>query len=372
MKLLIISNAPIIKAEKSWLAYSPYVKEMEIWSKYATEVAFCCPDWKADNGLLVSKIPFKISKTFLLSDFNIKSLKAVFFSFFQIIYNFFIILSAMFWADHIHLRCPGNVGLIASVSQLFFPSKTKTAKYAGNWDPKSKSPLSYRVQKYILSNSFLTKKMQVLVYGQWKNQTRNIKPFFTATYSESDKIDIQKRNLNGKIKIIFVGTLTSGKRPLYAVQLIEKLLKSNYNIEFSIFGEGIERKNLKKYISENSLEKNIFLNGNQTSDTIKFAYQESHFMLLPSESEGWPKVVAEAMFWGCVPISTSVSCVPYMLDLGKRGLLLDINLEKDSNKISELIQDDNPYQEMIANGVEWSRKYTLDYFEQEIKLLLHA
>jgi glycosyltransferase involved in cell wall biosynthesis len=372
MKLLIISNAPIIKKSNNWFAYSPYVKEMEIWSKYADQVAFCCPDWKTENGLLVSQILFKISKTFLLSDFNIKSLKSIFFAFFQIIYNFFILIKAMFWADHIHLRCPGNVGLIASIAQLFFPFKTKTAKYAGNWDPKTKSPLSYRLQKYILSNTFLTKRMQVLVYGQWENQTRNIKPFFTATYSDSDKIEIHKKDLNGIIKIVFIGTLSIGKRPLYAIKLIEKLLKTNKNIEFSIFGEGIERENLENCIISNSLEKNVFLKGNQTSETIKIAYQESHFMLLPSESEGWPKVVAEAMFWGCVPISTSVSCVPFMLDFGNRGLLLDINLEKDSNKISELIKDQNRYQKMIKNGVQWSRKYTLDYFEQEIKLLLQA
>ena len=46
MKLLIVSNAPIINRDNSWFAYSPYVKEMEIWAKYADEVAFCCPEWK--------------------------------------------------------------------------------------------------------------------------------------------------------------------------------------------------------------------------------------------------------------------------------------------------------------------------------------
>ena len=370
MKLLIISNAPIIKKGNYWFAYSPYVKEMEIWTKYADHVAFCCPNWENDNGLLISQIPFKISKIFLLSDFNIKSFKAVLYAFFQITYNFLIIVKAMFWADHIHLRCPGNVGLIASIAQLFFPFNVKTAKYAGNWDPNAKIPLSYKLQKKILSNTFLTKKMQVLVYGQWENQTANIKSFFTASYSDADKIEIQKKELTEKIKIIFVGTLSSGKRPLYAIQLVQNLLKTNYNIEFSLFGEGKERENLEKFIAHNSLQKNVFLLGNQTSDIIKKMYQESHFMLLPSKSEGWPKVVAESMFWGCVPISTAISCVPNMLDFGNRGLLLDLDLKNDANKISELIQNKTLYQQMIENGSQWSRNYTLDYFEQEIKLLL--
>jgi glycosyltransferase involved in cell wall biosynthesis len=370
MKLLVVSNAPIINKNNHWFAYSPYVKEMEIWAKYADEIAFCCPEWKQDNGLLISEIPFKISKTFLLSDFNIKSFSKGIQSFFQIFYNFFILFKAMFWADHIHLRCPGNVGLLASVVQLFFSNKIKTAKYAGNWDPKAKHPLSYRLQKYILSRTFLTKNMQVLVYGEWKNNTKNIKSFFTATYKESDKEEVVSRNLQGIIKILFVGTLSVGKRPLYAIQLVEKLLKNGFQIEFSIFGEGTERKNIEEYISENMLQNSVTLHGNKTTSIIQKAYQESHFVLLPSQSEGWPKVIAEGMFWGCVPLATAVSCIPYMVDFGNRGLLLEIDLEKDIQHIQELIHDKERFQKMALNGIEWSRNYTLDKFEQEIKLLL--
>jgi hypothetical protein len=31
------------------------------------------------------------------------------------------------------------------------------------------------------------------------------------------------------------------------------------------------------------------------------------------------KAIAEGMFWGCIPVGTAVSCVPFMLDEGKRG-----------------------------------------------------
>jgi glycosyltransferase involved in cell wall biosynthesis len=153
--------------------------------------------------------------------------------------------------------------------------------------------------------------------------------------------------------------------------MIEKLINVNKNVELTIYGEGHEREKLETYIFQNNLINNVFLRGNQNAETIKKAYQENHFVVLPSQSEGWPKALAEGMFWGCVPISTTVSCVPYMLDFGNRGLLLSIDLEKDSKKILQLISNENHYQKMIENGVVWSRKYTLDYFEQEIKLLLH-
>jgi glycosyltransferase involved in cell wall biosynthesis len=247
----------------------------------------------------------------------------------------------------------------------------KTAKYAGNWNPNTKAPISYRLQKSILRNTLLTRNIQVLVYGEWKSQTKNIKPFFTATYYENEKEAILSKSLDKTIKILFIGTLTKGKNPLYAIQMIEKLINVNKNVELTIYGEGHEREKLETYIFQNNLINNVFLRGNQNAETIKKAYQENHFVVLPSQSEGWPKALAEGMFWGCVPISTTVSCVPYMLDFGNRGLLLSIDLEKDSKKILQLISNENHYQKMIENGVVWSRKYTLDYFEQEIKLLLH-
>ena len=66
--------------------------------------------------------------------------------------------------------------------------------------------------------------MQVLVYGEWKDQSRNIKSFFTATYSETEKVLIQKTDFDQVMKFVFLGSLVTGKNPMYAIKLIEKLI----------------------------------------------------------------------------------------------------------------------------------------------------
>jgi glycosyltransferase involved in cell wall biosynthesis len=124
------------------------------------------------------------------------------------------------------------------------------------------------------------------------------------------------------------------------------------------------------YVNQNNLEKIISLKGNQTQEMVKKAYGNSHFVILPSESEGWPKAIAEGMFWGCVPVATKVSCVPFMLDYGNRGVLLEMNLEKDVNQLEVLLQNETNYQIKSEKASDWSRKYTLDGFEDEIKKLL--
>jgi glycosyltransferase involved in cell wall biosynthesis len=93
-------------------------------------------------------------------------------------------------------------------------------------------------------------------------------------------------------------------------------------------------------------------------------------VLLPSKSEGWPKAVAEAMFWGCVPVATKVSCVPFMLDNGNRGILLEIDLDKDVADMEEILTNEVAFFDKSKSAKEWSQEYTIDVFESEIKKLL--
>ena len=370
MNFVIVTHVPHILEQNRYFAYAPYVREMNVWTKYVDKVIIVAPESKSKKTAIDIQYEHENIEFVAVASFNVLNLKSIFNTVFETPAICRRIYSAMQQADHIHLRCPGNMGLLGSIIQILFPKKIKTAKYAGNWDSKSKQPLSYKLQKWILSNTFLTRNMQVLVYGEWEESSRNIKPFFTATYNEVDKLPIVFKDLQQKISFVFVGTLVPGKNPLCAIQIVEELSKKGHNVALALYGEGAERNNLEQYIAQNNLENIILLKGNQTQDTVKKAYEQSHFVILPSESEGWPKAVAEGMFWGCVPVATPVSCVPFMLDYGNRGVFLEMDLEKDANQLGVVLKNEIDYQIKSKKASEWSRKYTLDVFEEEIKKLL--
>ena len=212
--------------------------------------------------------------------------------------------------------------------------------------------------------------MTVLVYGKWNNQTRNIKSFFTASYLESEKESINTKSLKGTLNLLFVGTLSDGKQPLLTVKAINELIKLDYNVQLDIYGEGQQRTIIEDYISKNNLSKHITLHGNKDKATLKNAYQKAHFLVIMSKSEGWPKVIAEAMFWKCLPVSTAVSCVPEMLDMGSRGSLVQDNVHAIVKEIENYIKDEALYASKIDNAFNWSRQYTLNRFDNEIKDLL--
>lgn len=399
MKFVIITHVQHIKIDNQYFGYAPYIREMNIWMKYVDEVIVVAPLIDSELNPIYEKYSHSNISFCEAAEFEITSLTNLIKTLIKLPEIFNSVYKAMSQADHIHLRCPGNMGLIGALVQILFPNKQKTAKYAGNWDPKSKQPWSYRLQKWILSNTFLTRNMQVLVYGEWPNQTKNIKPFFTATYGvdeiQNSEFRIQNKwslpaqskttenNFDSarldKIEIdlpptsfLFVGTLSKGKQPLYAIQLVEKLYQHGKKVQLNLYGDGILRPTLETYIKQNSLQDIVFLRGNQSKETVLKGYQNSHFLILPSKSEGWPKVVAEAMFWGCVPIASPVSCVPFMMGNGSRGVILQEELNQDVDQIEAVISKQEVYQKMASEGQTWSRQFTTDKFEAEIKKLLRG
>ncbi len=370
MKFLIITNVSHTKIADQYLAYAPYVQEMNLWLKHVDEVEVVAHLHKRQITDIDLPYKHKSVRFTNIPTIQFTSLGKSFASLLSLPIILFTLFKACKRADHIHLRCPGNIGLLGCIVQILFRKKTKTAKYAGNWDPNSKQPLSYRLQKRILRNTFFTKNMTALVYGSWKDRTKNIKPFFTASYDESEKTEVDNKPLNNRIKLLFVGTLSKGKQPLISVKATEALINKGYNVELNLYGEGSEKETLMSYIGENSLEEKVILSGNKDKETIKNAYKSSHFLVFISKSEGWPKVVAEAMFWKCLPISTAVSCIPEMLDNGGRGSIVSANIDEIVSDIENYINDESLYQDKIDKAFHWSRNYTLDKFEEEIKDLL--
>lgn len=352
-------------------AYGPYVKEINLWLKYVDEVFIVAPcvQYLPPDPI---DLPYNHMQIHIevVPEFNLLSWSGRIRTLLALPGIFFKTYSQMSNADHIHLRCPGNMGLIGCLTQVFFPKKSKSAKYAGNWDPKSNQPQTYRLQQRILSNEFWTRRMKVLVYGDWEPENKNLLSFFTASYKELEKTEVEVRPLEEQIQLIFVGSLHPGKNPLISCKAVKCLIDAGINCQLNLYGEGEERGILEEYLLKNNLNNFVTLNGNVNSDTLKKAYSESHFLVFASESEGWPKAVAEAMFWGCVPITTPVSCVPEMLGNGSRGDLVEKNPKLIADRIAFYFLNETDYRQKAQEAMSWSRQFTLEKFEEEIKKIL--
>ncbi|TXE05856.1 glycosyltransferase family 4 protein [Gelidibacter salicanalis] len=372
MKLAIFTLVQHSCKKQQYYGYAPYVNEMNLWGNYVDElivVGIKKPSNKVE-GIDTAYHHKKL--TFVpVPNFNILGLASVFKTLFKVPYIFVKCVQVMHQADHIHLRCPANVSLVACFAQIFFPNKKKSTKYAGNWDPKSNQPWTYRLQQAILRNTFLTRNMQVLVYGEWPNETKNIQPFISATYYEDEKIPFKPKNYKQTLSFVFAGALVVGKRPLLTIQIIESLHKKGISVILHMYGDGPLMPELQDYVKKNSLETVVFLYGNQDKSVVKDTLMDAHFNILPSKSEGWPKAVAEGMFFGCIPIATPVSCVGWMLGEGTRGILIAPEVETAVSQIVTALHSAD-LNRMAQEALTWSQHYTFNRLEADIKRVLEG
>jgi glycosyltransferase involved in cell wall biosynthesis len=369
MKFAIITYILHKEHKSFYYSYEPYIREMNIWLNSVDEILVVAPKIQAAPSIIETAYNHSDISFRTIPSISFLDLSQVFRSLLKLPQIILEVIKAMREADHIHLRCPGNISLIASILQIFFPKKPKTVKYAGNWDPSSRQPWSYKLQKWILSNSFLSRNIKVLVYGEWPNQTSNILSFYTASFSITEKV-LYDKIFTPPFKFIFVGSLTAGKRPLFAIKLVESLLKMGISSKLEIYGDGELHGELQEYIHTKQLEEFVSLKGIYKLEDLKQVYITSHFLILASKSEGWPKAIAEAMFFGCIPISTSISCVPYMLDHGKRGILIVPDVDKAPINIVNYLNDKDRLKDISQEAINWSRQFTIEKFEKDIISLI--
>ncbi|MTE27402.1 glycosyltransferase [Winogradskyella ouciana] len=367
MRLTIFTSVEHVHKNNQYYGYGPYIREMNIWIKYVDEVIIVAP--KSKNGeILPMDLHYEHPKLKFVEipSFNLTTFTNVIRTFFVAPIILFRMIRVLKKVGHVHLRCPSNIGLLGCIAQIFFPKLKKSTKFAGNWDPKSEQPLSYRIQKKLLANTFLTKNIKVLVYGEWPNQTKNIVPFISASYYENEIVEIEKRDYNGVLNFVFVGSIVVGKRPILTIKIIEELNKRGVSSTLELFGEGAMFNETKAYIEDNKLNQIVFLRGNQDKETVKESLKTAHFNILPSKSEGWPKAVAEGMFFGAIPVATKISCLDWMLDYGNRGILIEPNIAEAANSICDALENSN-LQDMAKRAKKWSQQYTLDTLEEAIR-----
>lgn len=366
----------VVHKEKDgqYYGYAPYVSEMNMWASHFNKVIVIGPLSKSKD---LEKIDFNYSHQNLelveVPVFSIKSFSAILKLIIALPSMILKMIKVMRTADYLHFRCPSNVSAVAAVVQIFFPNKPKSTKYAGNWDPKSKQPLGYRFQKWLLTNRFFTKNMKVLVYGDYPNQQKSVVPFISATYRDQERVPFKKRDFSGRLKFVFIGAMVVGKRPKLTVQIVRKLLNNGIDAELHMFGDGNLIKEIKALVNHNNLQDRIHVYGNRDKSDIKKCLLDAHFSILPSKSEGWPKAIAEGMFFGAIPISTKISCLPWILDYGKRGILIDVDLNEACSVILNELDKGNDYlNTMSKKAQDWAQQYTLDRLEQEIKNIVQG
>lgn len=146
---------------------------------------------------------------------------------------------------------------------------------------------------------------------------------------------------------VSIGRLHSRKGYHKLMEAHAQLLKDNFHHSIVIIGDGEELPNLLAQQKKLGVEKSFIFLGNKMNP---YPYiKQADFFILPSESEAWPLVIAEALILQKPIIATITGDIPKMIDDKKTGFLINYSTEEMYNSIKEFLTNTNLVQHIKGN-----------------------
>jgi glycosyltransferase involved in cell wall biosynthesis len=366
MRLLITSHVIHYRHQGRLYAYGPYAREIDQWADLFAEVEIASPC--RDQAPPGDCLPFERANISVLpqKEAGGETLWAKLGLLASIPGMVWGLGSAMRHADAIHVRCPGNLGLIGAVLAPLF-SRRIIAKYAAQWNGGAGEPFSARLQRAILSSWWW--KGPVTVYGNWPGSPKHVIPFFTSLLT-AEQIERARqsaaRDRRGPgLKVLYTGRLSKAKN-------VDVLLRSAARVpgaSVTIIGTGPERESLAALASELGMAERVEFTGGLPFESVIDYLSAADVLVLASETEGWPKSIAEGMAFGLACIGSNVGFVPQMLE-GRGFAVTPRDEDGLTAALLRIAESPDRLAEMRQGAAVWAQRYSLEGLRDALRDLM--
>ncbi|MEZ5329335.1 MAG: glycosyltransferase family 4 protein [Verrucomicrobiales bacterium] len=210
--------------------------------------------------------------------------------------------------DVVQVRLPTGMGIYLLPALRLAGISNVWAKYAGNWI-QERPPLSYAFQRWWLGRLF---NGPVTINGNWPGMESHFLAFENPCLTEHEitlaRTQSRARKAEVPVRFCFVGRLERAKGIERIVQALGCVAAKERIEAVHFVGDGAERSHWEKVARDTGVR--CVFHGALGRDALSQIYANSHYLLLPSDSEGFPKVIAEAAAFGVIPVVSAVSAIP--------------------------------------------------------------
>ena len=172
----------------------------------------------------------------------------------------------------------------------------------------------------------------------------------------------------------YIGNLDENKGVDKLCQAISISFSSNYlkNFKFIIYGQGVLLDNLKSIISSSMISDRVKILGWLPHESVVDALNKLQLLVLPSNSEGLPKILLEALACGTPVLSTAVGGIPDIIKNEETGFIIENN---HPDTIAEGIVRAITYSEsekIINNGIDLIRtEYSYEKVVERFRIIFN-
>ena len=164
-----------------------------------------------------------------------------------------------------------------------------------------------------------------------------------------------QRNDDAELRILYTGRIESTqKRSGDLIEIADRLMKRGVAFHMTIVGDGPERAELEREMSDRNLSRHVTMMKSVSNDRIPDICGEHDVFVLPSAYEGMPLGLLEAMGQGCIPVATDIgSGIPELITNGENGFRVGVGrIDEFAARLSEI--SESPQLRLRLSRNAWS------------------
>ena len=290
--------------------------------------------------------------------------------------NFGTIIGAFRNADAVHTPIPGDVGTIGMLMALVF-RKPLFVRHCGNWlQPRTTAEHFWRwcIERYAGGRNVM---LATGGTGQPPSERNaNVRWIFSTSMTATELADGTVRTIpaaGAPIRLIIVCRQELKKGTAEVIASLPALAELLPTIALDVVGDGSQLDALRAQANALGVANRVVFHGKQDHDAVLALLRSAHLFTYPTTaSEGFPKVVLEALACGLPVITTRVSVLPQLIGEGG-GMLLDAaTSDAVVAAVVAALTCRSDYEAMSAEAIKTARQFSLEHWRDTIGTMLHA
>ncbi len=276
-------------------------------------------------------------------------------------------------ADAVHVPIPGDVGTIGMLL-AYLLRKPLCVRYCGNWFIARTA--AEKFWQWFMVRTAGGRNVMLATGGDAHPPSRrnpNVRWIFSTSLTAKEIAESgETRELTNarEARLIIVCRQERGKGTDVVIEALSKLSSDFPSLKLDVIGDGEALDHFKRLASELGVSDRVSFHGKVNHDAVMKLLRRADLFCYPTGSEGFPKVVLEAMACGLPIITTRVSILPHLVGNGSGVLLEAATPEKLADAIRECLSDEKNYRGMSVQAISTASQYSLENWRDSIGAIL--
>jgi len=277
-------------------------------------------------------------------------------------------------ADGVHVAIPGDVGTIGMILARI-QGKPLFVRYCGNWMVSTTA--AQKLWKRLMRRWNKPHHVMLATGGSHDPpdpRAPHVHWIFATSLDRAQMAALrgETRSYPGRApKIIIVGRQEIEKGTGILIDCLPELMKTYPEVSLDVVGDGGALATFKNQSERLGLNERIEFWGKLPHPQVMERLRQAHLFCFPTfASEGFPKVVLEALASGLPVVTTRVSALPVVIGQGGGELMPEATAQACIEGIRNILKTPETYATRSQEALEVAAQYSLEAWRDQIGMHL--